>query len=101
MFSSLSHLGTFIILRDYPLFISTEVNEPLPTSAVQSESFQIFVAMNDEKMQAAKQMSLQGRDTIMAAAARVNNSIDESMDQTPLQQQQSQNTTSIINSSHQ
>jgi hypothetical protein len=52
----------------------------------------------EEKMQAAKQMSLQERDTIMAAAARVNNSIDESMDQTPLQQQQSQNTTPIINS---
>ena len=82
-----------------PLFISTEVNEPLPTSAVQSESLQRFVAMNEEeKMQAAKQMSLQERDTIMAAAARVNNSIDESMDQTSLQQQQSQNTTSIINS---
>jgi hypothetical protein len=77
-----------------PLFISTEVNEPLPTSAVQSESFQRFVAMNEEeKMQAAKQMSSQERDEIMSAAARVNNSIDESMDQTLLQQQ-SQNTTS-------
>ena len=77
-----------------PLFISTEVNEPLPTSVVQSESFQRFIAMNEEeKMQAAKQMNSQERDEIMAAAARVNNSIDESMGQTPLQQQ-SQNTTS-------
>ena len=77
-----------------PLFISTEVNEPLPTSIVQSESFQRFVAMDEEeKMQAAKQMSSQERDEIMAAAARVNNSIDESMGQTPLQQQP-QNTTS-------
>jgi hypothetical protein len=77
-----------------PLFISTEVNEPLPTSAVQSESFQRFVAMNEEeKMQAAKQMSSQERDEIMSAAARVNNSIDESMDQSLLQQQ-SQNITS-------
>jgi predicted metalloprotease len=78
-----------------PLFISTEVNEPLPTSAVQSETFQRFVAMNqEEKMQAAKQMSSQERDEIMAVAARVNNSIDESMDQMLLQQQQPQNTTS-------
>jgi Electron transfer DM13 len=78
-----------------PLFISTEVNEPLPTSIVQSEPFQRFVAMNEEeKMQAAKQMSSQERDEIMAAAASVNNSIDESMGQTPLQQQQPQNTTS-------
>jgi hypothetical protein len=61
------------------LFISTEVNEPLPTSAVQSGSFQRFVAMNEEeKMQAAKQMSSQERDEIMASAARINNSIDES-----------------------
>jgi hypothetical protein len=79
-----------------PLFISTEVNEPLPTRVVQSESFERFIAMNEEeKMQAAKQMSLQEKDAIMAAAARVNNSIDESMDQTPLQQ--SQNTTSMLN----
>lgn len=78
-----------------PLFISTEVNEPLPTSIVQSEPFQRFVAMNEEeKMQTAKQMSSQERDEIMVAAASVNNSIDESMGQTPLQQQQPQNTTS-------
>ena len=38
-----------------PLFISTEVNEPLPTSVVQSESFQRFIAMNEEeKMQGSK-----------------------------------------------
>jgi hypothetical protein len=78
-----------------PLFISTEVNEPLPTSAVQSKTFQRFVAMNqEEKMQAAKQMSSQERDEIMAVAARVNNSINESMDQMLLQPQQPQNTTS-------
>ena len=52
-----------------PLFISTEINEPLPTSAVQSESFQRFVAMNEEeKMQAAKQMTPQERDTIMTGS---------------------------------
>jgi electron transfer DM13 len=80
-----------------PLLISTEVNEPLPTSAVQSDSFQRFSAMNEEeKMQAAKQMGAQERDEIMSAAALVNNSIDESMDQTLLQQQQPQNT-SITN----
>ena len=83
-----------------PLFISTEVNEPLPTSAVQSESYQRFIAMNEEeKLQAANQMSSQKRDEIMSGAARVNNSIDEPMNQTLLQQkqQQSQNTTSTTN----
>jgi Electron transfer DM13 len=79
-----------------PLFFSTEVNEPLPTSIVQSESFQKFAAMNEEeKMQAAKQMSPQERDEIMSVAAKVNNSLDESMDQTlsQLQQLQPQNNT--------
>ena len=86
-----------------PLFISTKVNEPLPTSAVQSESFQRFIAMNEEeKMQTAKQMSPQERDEIMSAAARVNNSIDESMDQTPLQpQSQPQNVTSTATNARQ
>jgi Electron transfer DM13 len=90
--------GAFYLVS--PLFISTEVNEPLPTSAVQSESFQRFIAMNEEeKMQAAKQMSLQERDEIMSAAAKVNNSLDEPMDQALLQQQQPkpQNTTSTTN----
>jgi len=84
-----------------PLFFSTEVNEPLPTGVVQSESFQKFAAMNEEeKMQAAKQMSPQERDEIMSVAAKVNNSLDESMDQTLSQLQQPQpqnNTTSSTN----
>ena len=87
--------GTYYLIS--PLFISTEVNEPLPKGTVQSESFQRFIAMNEEeKMQAAKQMSSQERDEIMSAAAKVNNSLDESMDQAQLEQQQSQplNTTS-------
>jgi hypothetical protein len=72
-----------------PLFISTEVDEPLLTTAVESEAYQRFVSMNEEeKMQAAKQMSIQERDQIMATASKVNNSIDESMDQV---QQQTQN----------
>lgn len=36
----------------------------------------------EEKIQTAKQMSSQERDEIMSAAARVNNSLDEPMDQT-------------------
>ena len=83
-----------------PLFISTEVNEPLPTSAVQSESFQRFIAMNEEeKMKAAEQMSSQERAEIMSAATKANNSIDEPMDQALIEQQQTQpqNATSTTN----
>jgi Electron transfer DM13 len=93
--------GTYYLIS--PLFFSTEVNEPLPTSAVQSESFQRFTGMNEEeKMQAAKQMSSQERDEIMSAAAKANNNIDEPMDQTLLEQQQLQlqnTTTSTTNTS--
>ena len=78
-----------------PLFFSTEVDEPLPTSAVESEAYQRFVAMSeDEKMEAAKQMSPEERDQIMASAIRVNNSIDESMDGVQ-QQQQTQNVSTV------
>jgi hypothetical protein len=86
--------GAFYLIS--PLFISTEVDEPLPTGAVQSDSFQKFIAMNEEeKMQAAQRMSSQDRDEIMSAAAGVNNSLDEPMDQTLLQQLQPRsNTTS-------
>ena len=80
-------LGAYYLAS--PLFISTEVDELLPTTAVESEAYQRFVSMNEEeKMQAAKQMSIQERDQIMATASKVNNSIDESMDQV---QQQTQN----------
>lgn len=79
-----------------PLFISTEVDEPLPTTALESEAYQRFVSMNEqEKMQAAKQMSTQERDEIMAIASKVNNSVDEPMDQ--VQQQTQDNAATITN----
>ncbi|HEY6405537.1 MAG TPA: DM13 domain-containing protein [Nitrososphaeraceae archaeon] len=90
-------IGTGAYYLISPLFISTEVDEPLPKGTMQSESFQRFIAMNEEeKMQAAKQMSSKERDEIMSTAAKVNTSLDESMDQAQLEQQQSQpqNTTS-------
>jgi hypothetical protein len=79
-----------------PLFISTEVDEPLPTIALESEAYQRFVSMNEEeKMQAAKQMSTQERDEIMAIASNVNNTVNEPMDQ--VQQQTQDNATTITN----
>jgi hypothetical protein len=79
-----------------PLFISTEVDEPLPTTALESGAYQRFVSMNEEeKMQAAKQMSTQERDEIMAIASKVNNSVDEPMNQ--VQQQTQDNAATITN----
>ena len=83
-------VGTYYLAS--PLFISTEVNEPLPTSAVESEAYQKFITMSEEeKLDIAKQMSPEEREEIMTTASKINNSIDESMDQVLLQQQ-TQNT---------
>jgi hypothetical protein len=77
-----------------PLFISTEVNEPLPTSAVESEVYQKFITMSEEeKLDTAKQMSPEEREEIMTTASKINNSVNESMDQIPQQQQQQQQQT--------
>jgi hypothetical protein len=76
-----------------PLFISTEVNEPLPTSAIESEAYQKFITMSEEeKLDIAKQMSPEEIEDIMTTASKINNSIDESMDQVQQLQQQTQNT---------
>lgn len=79
--------GAFYLIS--PLFISTQVNDPLPTGAEQSESYQRFISMNeDEKMQTARQMSAEERDGIMSSAAQVNNSMNEPMNQTLMQEEQ-------------
>lgn len=91
--------GAGIYYLASPLFISTQVNEPLPTSAVESESYQRFISMNEnEKLQAARQMSSQEIDEIMSSAAGVNNSIDEPMNQTLQPQQRTLNTTTTTSS---
>ena len=46
----------------------------------------------EEKLDIAKQTSPEEREDIMTTASKVNNSIDESMDQVQQQQQQTQNT---------
>jgi hypothetical protein len=86
-------IGTGAYYLASPLFISTEVNEPLPTSAVESEAYQKFITMSEEKkLDNAKQMSPEERDEIMTIASKINNSVNESMDQIQQQQQQTQNT---------
>jgi hypothetical protein len=88
-------VGTYYLAS--PLFISTEVNEPLPTSAVESEVYQKFITMSEEeKLDTAKQMSPEEREEIMTTASKINNSVNESMDQIPQQQQQQQQTQNTI-----
>jgi Electron transfer DM13 len=82
-----------------PLFISTQVNDPLPTGTIEG-SYQRFISMNeDEKVEAAKQMSTKERDEIMSTAAQVNNSANEPMNRTLMQegQQRTSNATTTPN----
>jgi Electron transfer DM13 len=70
-----------------PLFISTEIDEPLPEGAeVQapppSNQSQEFMAMSEEeRIEAGNQMDEQEKNQIMLEFAKMNNSIDESMAQ--------------------
>ena len=71
-----------------PLFISTEINEPLPEGAeVPAASpplnqFQEFMAMSEEeRIEAGNQMDEQEKNQIMLEFTRMNTSIDESMTQ--------------------
>ena len=62
-----------------PLFIRTEVNEPLPVLA--SAEFQRFMNLTEEdRIQAADNMSQQENESIMIMAAKENSTINESID---------------------
>ncbi len=65
-----------------PLFISTEINEPLPSNAF-SPSFQEFEEMTEaQRTQAANNMSNHDKNQILVQYAKVGNSgrMDENMD---------------------
>ena len=67
-----------------PLFINTEVNEPLPPlSSDSSIGFKRFMAMTeDEKNNAAKNMTVEEKDMIMKMAAEQDTTINETMNTT-------------------
>jgi hypothetical protein len=81
-------VGVNVFYLTSPLFISTEIDEPLPEGAEvpafppPSNQFQEFIAMSeDERIEAGNQMDEQERNQIMLEFARMNTSIDESMAQ--------------------
>jgi Electron transfer DM13 len=83
-----------------PLFISTEINEPLPEGAnvsapLPSNQFQEFLVMSEEKrIEAGSQMNEQEKNQIMLEFAKMNTSIDQSVSQInqSLSQQQTSQT---------
>jgi hypothetical protein len=59
-----------------PLFVSTEVNEPLP--ALASAEFQRFMNLTEDgRIQAAFNMSQQEKDSIMIMAAKENSTVND------------------------
>ena len=65
-----------------PLFINTEINEPLPSLANEKSTtdFTKFIAMTeDEKLDAAKNMTEKEEDMIMKMAAKQDTTINETM----------------------
>lgn len=67
-----------------PLFINTEINEPLPSlSSESSIGFEKFMAMTEEeKINAAKNMTVEEKDMIMRTAAEQDTIINETMTST-------------------
>src|SRR6185437_6120558 len=68
-----------------PLFTSNTVNESLPSTAANISNntalhdYQKFVSMNDQdRSNAAKQMSQREKNMVMIGAGQINNTINES-----------------------
>ena len=67
--------GYFLVT---PLFIVTEVNDPIPTETLQT--YQDFIAMSEEdRMQMAAQISEEKKNMVMIGAAQVTASVDENI----------------------
>lgn len=70
---------TFAIFTISPLLINTVINEPLPSSSVSSD-FQRFMNMTeDEKIEAANNMTQKQKEIIMTVAAKDNNTVSENL----------------------
>ena len=70
-----------------PLFISSTINEPLPTTTTPtdvvnqkeaSQEYQKFISMNEQdRMNTAKHMSQKEKNMVMMGARQINNTINE------------------------
>ena len=70
---------TFAIYTISPLLINTVINEPLPPSSVSSD-FQRFMNMTEnERIEAANNMTQKQKEMIMTVAAKDNNPVSENL----------------------
>jgi len=69
----------FAIYTISPLLVNTVINEPLPQSSVSSD-FQRFMNMTeDERIEAASNMTQKQKEMIMTVASKDNNTVSENM----------------------
>ena len=62
-----------------PLFVNTAVDEPLPPSSASSDFNRFMNMTEDERIQAANNMTQNEKDMIMTIAAKTNDTVNENM----------------------
>ena len=70
---------TFAIYTISPLLLNTVINEPLPQSSVSSDFQRFMNITEDERIEAANNMTQKQKEIIMTVAAKDNNTISENL----------------------
>ena len=70
---------TFAIYTISPLLINTVINEPLPPSSVSSDFQRFMNITEDERIEAANNMTQKQKEIIMTVAAKDNNTVSENL----------------------
>ena len=70
---------TFAIYTISPLLINTVINEPLPQSSVSSDFQRFMNITEDERIEAANNMTQKQKEIIMTVAAKDNNTVSENL----------------------
>lgn len=70
---------TFAIYTISPLLINTVINEPLPPSSVSSDFQRFMNTTEDERIEAANNMTQKQKEIIMTVAAKDNNTVSENL----------------------
>ena len=70
---------TFAIYTISPLLINTVINEPLPPSSVSSDVQRFMNMTENQRIEAANNMTQKQKEMIMTVAAKDNNTISENL----------------------
>ena len=70
---------TFAIYTISPLLLNTVINEPLPQSSVSSDFQRFMNITEDERIEAANNMTQKQKEMILSVAAQDNNTVSENL----------------------